>query len=834
MSRSSRLLKSLALNCALASVLAAPAAAQSPPAPGLAETIEAIDSARIRTRILYITAHPDDESASLLTFLARGLHADVTLLTLTRGEGGQNALGPEQAPQFGLIRTSELLAATRGYGVRLRFTRAPDFGFSKTAEETLRIWGDQVLEDMVREIRTLRPQIVINGWAGVHGGHGNHQASGILTLQAVEAAADPKQFPELVTREFLNPWKVPLLLEPDRSGANTTSSSALSWSVPVDEVSPLWGISYREMALAAFANHRSQGVTVFLNSPFLRQRLRIKRADGQPFDPAQLAEPITTTVPSEGKGEQQRADHDLVEAREAALRLDWANTVKALAGAGREIESSLNAHMARSYAPPGFNDLPVVKEKIDRALALAAALRIETQADRSDVVPGETFSVRAEVRIREAIPLQMDKLELVAPEGWTVSKGTSEETGAVRFTVSVPRDAKQDNSAADKMLPFPKPLLDANVHFVADGYGFTISAPVLSTKTSTTRADTLPVRLVPAYTIAVEPRQFVVAEQKPPKQLEVHLLVHSYATQAAKVTIGLGAPKDWQSTPPMELDFTGSDDQLVRFTVTPPANLKPGSYTIGAYAQRGEEKFTTSLEPLPSLPTQLWSEPAECKVRAFDIIVPENLRIGYITAEGEPVPSALERLGIKVDPLDAASLAFGDLSKFDAIVVGVRAYELRPDLVRANQRLLDYAAAGGTLVIQYNRDSAWNSRSVAPYPAKIGSPTLRITDENSPVRFLLPEHPLLNFPNKITQEDFNGWVQERGLYFWGEFDPRYQAVLAMRDPGEKELNGGLVYTRFGKGVYIYTGIAFFRQLPEGIPGSYRLFVNLLSQSRTKP
>jgi len=830
-------LPSFLLTYAIVSFLAPPAAAQFPPAPGtgpgLAETVEAIDSARVTTRILYVTAHPDDESASLLTYLARGLHADVTLLTLTRGEGGQNALGPEQAPQFGLIRTSELLAATRGYGVHLRFTSAPDFGFSKTAEETLRIWGDQVLKDMVREIRTLRPQVVINGWGGVRGGHGNHQASAILTSRAVEAAADANQFPELAN-ELLSRWRVTLLLEPDRSGANPSSGSELTWAVPVDDVSPLWGMSYREMGLAAFANHRSQGITGFLNSPFLRQQVRIKAANGQPFDGALLAKPITTALESEGKGEGERADHDLVEAREAALRLDWARAVKALAGAGREIEPLLSGHPRRSVAPSELTDLSGVREKINQALASAAALRVETQADRSEVVPGETFTVRAEARARAGIPLQLGKLELVAPQGWTVSQQASEETRGVRFEVSVPRDARQTNSAADSLLPFPKPLLDVKLHVMADDYSFDVWTPVLSTKLTTTRADTLPVRLVPAYTIAVEPKQFVVAEQKPPKQLEIHLRVHSYATKPARVTVGLDAPGDWQSTPPMELDFAGSDDQLLRFTVTLPPKLKPGSYTIGAYAKRGGEKFATSLEPLPSLPTELWSEPAECKVEAFDVIVPENLRVGYITAENEPIPEALGRLGINVELLDAAALAFGDLSKFDAIVAGVRAYELRPDLVRANQRLLDYAAAGGTLVVQYNRDFAWNNRNVAPYPAKIGSPTPRITDENSPVRFLLPDHPLLNFPNKITEEDFKGWVQERGLYFWSEFDPRYQAVLGMRDPGEKELNGGLVYARFGKGVYIYTGIAFFRQLPEGVPGAYRLFVNLLSQSRAKP
>jgi hypothetical protein len=220
-------------------------------------------------------------------------------------------------------------------------------------------------------------------------------------------------------------------------------------------------------------------------------------------------------------------------------------------------------------------------------------------------------------------------------------------------------------------------------------------------------------------------------------------------------------------------------------------------------------------------------------VHAFQVNVPENLRVGYITAEGEPIPESLRMLGIRVDALDAQALAFSDLSKFDAIVVGVRAYELRPELPGANQRLLDYASNGGTLVVQYNRDFVWDARQYAPYPAHIGAPTPRITDENSPVKFLKPDDPLLNVPNKITQEDFKGWVQERGLYYWKDFDAKYTAVLAMNDPGEADLNGGLVYARYGKGTYIYTGLAFFRQLPEGVPGAYRLFVNLLSVSREK-
>jgi hypothetical protein len=269
---------------------------------------------------------------------------------------------------------------------------------------------------------------------------------------------------------------------------------------------------------------------------------------------------------------------------------------------------------------------------------------------------------------------------------------------------------------------------------------------------------------------------------------------------------------------------------------------------LKAYARRGEDRFTTSLEPLATLPTRLWSELAVANVRVFDLNVPRDLRVGYIAAENDPIPEALRQVGVRVEMLDEAALAFGDLSRFDAIAVGVRAYELRQDLIRANKRLLDYAAAGGTLVVQYQRDSDWNRLRPAPYPAGInprpgpgGQPggaaprnrPERVTDENATVRVLQPAHAALNFPNAIRAEDFSGWVQERGLYFWTEFDARYQPLLAMRDPTDSEdATGALVVARHGKGVYIYTGLAFFRQLPAGVPGAYRLFVNLLSQSKT--
>ena len=852
---------------AAAALLAPSVLAQFPPAPGtgpgLPEAIEAIESARITTRILFVTAHPDDESAAALTYLARGLHADVALLTLTRGEGGQNDLGPEQAPQLGLIRTQELLAATRNYGVRLYFTRAKDFGYSKTPEETERIWGDQVLEDMVRVIRAFRPNLVINGWGGVHGGHGHHQASGLLTPKAVQLAADSsfKLHGSSAEDQDSAPWgerKPVIVVDLDRSEAPK------GYLLPIDEISPLYGKSWREIGLDGFANHRSQGITAFLSSPFLRRPIGLQREDGGQLDPALLAQPLGPLDEDYEMGNMgvdplmRSVDAALVAARDAALRLDWKAAASSLVAAGRKINEVPVPSISYQVPAPVVSlarSLKRKREKIDAALALVTGLRLDALADRGELVAGETFTVRVDSHHRGEITGDFKKPILLLPADWNVSKEEAEPGGSVRFTVSAGQNAQRPPTSAPAILPEPPPIATASQEAAIDGYSFSVNSPVMNIHATSTRADRMPLRIVPAYTLAVEPKQAIEITGKRNKPFDVLLRVHSYATQAGEVRAGLTVPRGWKTGAPVPLKFEGAGDRYARLTVTPPLKLAKGNFKISAYVERAAdrargdkaEKFTSSLEPLPTLPTQFWSEPAQCAVHAFDVLVPANFRVGYVTAESEPVPEALQHLGIRVEMLDAVALAFRDLSAFNAIVVGVRTYELRPDLPGANQRLLDYVSRGGTLVVQYQRDFAWDKFHFAPYPALIsppippakeGSPPVvrplpRITDENSPVKFLKPDDPLLNHPNKITQDDFKGWMQERGLYFWTEFDPKYTPLLAMHDPGEPDLDGGLVYAHVGKGTYIYTGLAFFRQLPEGVPGAYRLFVNLLSASPSR-
>lgn len=839
------------LSAAISAIILAPViSAQSLP-----ETVEAINKARVTTRILFVTAHPDDEWASLLTYLSRGLNADVALLTITRGQGGQNAIGPEQGNELGVIRTDELLAADKHYGVRQFFTRAMDTGYVKTPEQARKIWGDVALEDMVRVIRTFRPQVVINGWGGVHGGHGHHQESGILTPQAVAAAADPKMFPEQIA-EGLPAWKVTLEVRPARDN-NVTGVVPL----PINDVSPLWGKSYVDMGMEGHAQHRSQGTPSFFGNPFFRRPVSLVRENEKgdatgSFDPKLLAEPFGSpaeTFPSYREmlapSLNQTSAH-LEAARTAALALRRSDAATDLAEAAKEI-SKLRDLVSKQNGNGSAQllwELDRVSEKIDLALNDDIALPMIVEADRHELSVEESFSVDVSFLGKPAMPVKctVDASSLLVPKGWNVAIDKSGGDTSYKFKVEIPAGATPPSSPGDVILPYPPPLVRIAPRIEIDGYSFAFAQTVQSMKATTTGIDTYPLELVPDVTLTPDPQQIMVPAERASQPVTLLVRVRYHGTQRAKVTVKLGVPEGWQlqqedasqriwfaTNGAIPLDFSTAGDELIRFSVIPSANTAPGAYPLHPYAQIGRisgvEKFTTSLEPIPSLPTRDWSQPADVTVHVLNLIVPAHLRVGYIAASNDPIPDTLRQIGIQVNMLDEVALAFEDLSRYDAIVVGIRAYDLRPDLMRSNPRLLDYVQQGGSLIVQYQRDPQWVS--AMPYPATMPAQTSRVTDANSPVHFLAPDNPLLNSPNKITLADFEGWDQERGLYFLGTFDSHYQPVLGLTDPGEPETNGSLVYARCGKGVYIYSGLSFFRELPAGVPGAYRLFVNLLSQTQ---
>lgn len=826
----------------VALAVAAPMGAQS-----LQETVQAINKSRIDTRILYITAHPDDESASMMAYLSRGLDADLAILTLTRGQGGQNAIGPEQDGQMGVIRTTELLAADSDYGAHQYFTRAVDPGFSKSPERTMKIWGPVIpLEDMVRVIRTYRPNVVINGWGGVHFGHGQHQASGLLTPEAVADAADPTKFPDQIA-EGLKPWKVGLELRP--AGFSFGPSQKVpegAVQLPVAEVSPLWGKSYIEIGMEGHEQHRSQGTPSLFGNPFFRRPVYLITEHGQEaggeFDVKLLAQPITSLAE---RFPQLRdvlapgldsADRLLGEAAKAALDLNRAEAANDLASAGKDMAALREKVSSNGEGDPSsdlLSELAGIQERINDALIDDLALPIDVQADRHELVAGESFTVTVSFLDKPAVPFQwsVDQSSLLLPNGWTATlEGGNTSGKSYLFHVSIPAGATPPTAPVDAILPFPPPLARVDVHASIDGYSFGIVQPVENSVAGTVAVSTYPLELIPSVTLTVDPTEVILPVKRASEPFELLARVRYHATKPANVQIGLDAPQGWDVQPVGPLDFTAPGNQLIKYVVRPPAKVATGAYPLHPYARLGDETFRTSLEPLPSLPTRDWSQPDDATVHVLDLNVPRGLRIGYIAGDNDLVPDSLRNTGIQVDMLNDVQLAFGDLSQYDAIVVGIRAYELRPDVMAANGRLLDYVKNGGTLVVEYERDFAWNRYQPAPFKATMAQQAVRVTDADSPVHFLIPDSPLLNTPNKITLADFQGWVQERGLYFLSNWDPRYKAPIGLTDQGEPETSGGLVYARDGKGLYIYTGLDFFRELPAGVPGAYRLFINLISQT----
>jgi LmbE family N-acetylglucosaminyl deacetylase len=833
-----RLIASVFLGC-MAISLAPRVTAQSLP-----ETVEAINKSRVTTRILFVTAHPDDEWSSLLAYLSHGLNADVGLLTITRGQGGQNAIGPEQGGQLGVIRTEELLAAGEHYGVRQFFTRAQDTGYLKSPDQAMKVWDGLALEDMVRVIRTYRPDVVINGWGGVHSGHGHHQASGILTPQAVVAAADPKMFPEQIA-EGLPAWKTRLDLRLARE------QTADAVELPVNRVSPLWGKSYVEIGMEGHAQHRSQGTPAFFGNPFFRRPIYLvsenTKGEAGKFDSKLLAEPLSAL--SEQFGSLQRVmapvllsvDQNLAAAAKSVQQEDRVAAASSLAEAGKSI-SRLREQIAKESgeeAQAAAWAISRIREKIDLALVDDLAIPIETQADRHEIVAGENFTLEVTIAGSPLVPAKwtLDASSFLVPAGWTIiPSGTKQSSEDTKFEVAVPAGAKLPSSPGDVILPFPPALVQLALKVSVDDYAFTIERPINSVEASTTGILTYPLELVPLVTLTVDPPQLMMPQKKGTAPLNLLARVRYHGAKPANVEVGADAPRDWKvQIPKLEgpLKFSGAGDQLVQFVIEPPSGAAAGAYVLRPYARIGNETFRTSLAPIPTLPTRDWSEPADATIHVLNLNVPPGLRIGYIAADNDTLPEILRQIGIRVDLLDDVTLAFGELDQYDAIAVGIRAYELRPDLMRSNSRLLDYVKRGGTLLVQYQRDFAWNKELPAPFPATMPDSTSRVTDANSPVRFLAPDSPLLNSPNKVTLDDFEGWVQERGLYFWGSFDSKYTPVLGFKDPNEPEANGALLYARVGKGVYIYTGISFFRELPAGVPGAYRLFVNLLSQTQRR-
>ena len=875
------------------------AVAQAAEYEGAAATGLALRRLGVSARVLHIGAHPDDENTALFAPLVLGRGADAAYLSLTRGEGGQNGIGPELGVGLGLIRSEELLAARRLDGADQLFTRAIDYGYSKSADEAFRHWPrDSLLADVVAVIRSYRPDVVISVWSGTtRDGHGQHEASGIIAREAVLASGDPARFPEQVA-----------------AGLRPHTPAAYYWSgrfsvegpdvaIETGALDPLLGRSHHQVAMASRSRHRSQDMGV-PQAPGPR-RTAFDRID--PADPP----PIGTRsgfggVPDglEIGGESlfagidsllsQRAERAAAlagpsrragllrlvamlrdyERQVAAIRdgynpLEPGALAPALAAAGSQLEAvarSIQEGDLASGAPgDALRDLHfhLVDEiaELGDALVRAANIALDARASDELVVPGQTFELELSIWNGGSDPVAAEAGPLLPP-GWIAVPASGYGAAAVvvepgqraaaTWHVTVPADARPtmpyflDPSApltpGQDLYPWPEDTDVRGLPFAPDpvrgSFIMRIADAVVTDERSASHVSVdrrsgefrRPVRVVPRVSVALTPGIAVLPLSGDRSAVRITARLRSDAADSVRGELRLEAPPGWD-VQPGGVTVTlapGTGERAIDFLVTPPGRTEPGGYHLGAGFRVGDRTHILGYEVIdyPHIDPHHFYTRARTTVEAFDVRV-ADVRVGYVRGAGDGVPEALDQLGVPWEPLEPADLAAGDLSRFDVIVTGIRAYEVRPDLALHNQRLLDFARAGGTLIVQYNKYE-YPAGDFAPWPVTIDRPHGRVTDPAAPVTILEPGHPALTTPNRIGPTDWEGWVQERGLYFLESWDGPFTPLLAMSDEGEAPLPGSLLVAPLGEGIYVYTGLAFFRQLPAGVPGAYRLFANLLS------
>jgi LmbE family N-acetylglucosaminyl deacetylase len=801
---------------------------QTEPLPDAAERRIALEKLTVVGSALYVAAHPDDENSALLAWLAKGRKVRTGYLSLTRGDGGQNLIGTEQGDLLGVLRTEELLAARRIDGAEQFFTRAVDFGYSKGPEETLRIWGHEaVLSDVVWVIRKFRPDVIITRFpSNGAGGHGHHTASAILAAEAFRTAADPDRFPEQLA--YVKPWQAKRLLWNvfRWRGQEQPANAPPELTVDLGAYDPVLGESYAELATASRSMHKSQG---FGSSP-RRGSLpnSFELVAGEParddiFDGVDLS---WKRLPG-----GEAVSNLLAKAVAAYSDENPAASVPALLEA--------LAAMDRLAPDPWVS---VKRQELVDVIKDCTGLWVQAVTDASSVSPGATVSVEASAINRSPVPLTLVRVE---PSVGTATRvGTPLPYNQVvsrNLTVAVPPgtpysqpywlEKKHGNGlyvvTDQKLIGVPEGPPPLSVTFVvrAGEQDLTFSVPVVQGWTDPVEGErTRELPVVPRVTVNLETPVLIFPDVAPKV---VRALVRGHEPKVS-ATVRLAVASGWRVEPetiPIAFE-TPDEERAVHFTVTPPERAATGELVALIRSGAGEEPARSLVRvDHPHILPQILLPPISAKLVRVETTRPVR-RIGYVMGPGDDVPEVLRQLGFEVTLLSDDQLEGGNLAHFDTIVVGVRAYNTRPRLAEAQDRLMAFVQAGGNLVVQYNTDRNLVTDRLGPYPFSISRD--RVTDETAPVDILSPGSRLLTFPEKISSADFEGWIQERGLYFPASWDARYQAPLAMSDPGERATRGALLYTTYGKGSYVYTGLAFFRQLPAGVPGAIRLFVNLLS------
>ena len=854
----------------------APARAQARPvytrgAAGLGQLLRRLQTT---ASALHTGAHPDDEDSALIARLARGDQARVAYLSLNRGEGGQNVIGPELFEALGVIRTEELLQARRLDGGEQLFTRAFDYGFSKTRAEAATKWGERnILGDMVRAIRAYRPQVIISRFSGTPAdGHGHHQLAGYLTPLAFRAAADPNEFPEQIA-EGLRPWQAFKLYVGE--GFRPSNENQPTLRVPTGVYDPLLGRTYFEIAMEGRSQHRSQEMGSLELRGEQSSGLRLAESRLQSESGQGIFDGIDTSIRGIARlaglsedglaGELEAMQSAAARARAEYNALDPRPVIPHLAAglaATRRARARLAQMSGQESARADADFLLAQKEReFGQALQQAAGLVADAVASVETIAPGESLIVAVRVFHPEAAQVQVGAVNLRAPQGWRVEPATEptpapdspfrrrvEVARTTRyFRVTVPANApltqpywlSQEREGdifrwpaeAPQNAPFQAELLQTEVGAQIGEASVTVTQPAQYRYADYVRGEIRRnVHVVPPITVAPERELVIVptAREAQTRRFAVRLQSNSQAPVSGRLRLNL--PSGWRAEPaesPFTLNRTGERTAVI-FNVTVPAGAQADAHQVEAQAVVNSQTYNLAQRTIayPHIQTHRLYRPARVNFRVLDLQV-APVSVGYIMGSGDQVPDAIRQMGLQVTMLEESDLATGDLARFDVIVVGVRASQTREDFVANNGRILDYVRNGGTLIVQYQQQE-YVQHNLAPYPVQMAA---RVTDENAPVTILQPAHPAFTYPNRITEADFQGWVQERSLYNFTTFDERYTPLLESHDPGEQPQRGGQVYAQLGRGHYVYTSYAWFRQLPRGVPGAYRLFANLLSLPR---
>lgn len=812
--------------------------AQPTPLGGTARLHELLDRLNTVGTVLMLGAHPDDENTAVMAYFARGLHLRTVYFSATRGEGGQNRIGTEQGDLMGVIRTHELLEARRIDGGEQEFASVVDFGYTKTPEEALAVWGEErLLRDMVRVIRTIRPDVIVSRFPQRpgSGGHGQHTAVGWTGPIAFEMAGDPGKFPELGlpawhTRRYY--YNVPTF---NRRMEEAAARQPGRIVVELGGYDPVLGKSYAEVAGESRSMHRSQAMGTSQRKGSMPTYFEHVAGDGAGSD---LFEGIDTGWSRIGGGEKVGAS--LAMARD---RLDSRKPQEVL------------PHLLAAYSQMKGLSGPEVDYKmgeLSEAIELASGLWLDVVADRWNAVPGEEIRVTGRAVSRVGLPWTWQGLRIAGAAAASLDEPAALERNRLAervLRVPIPMDAcysqphwlrsedEHGRCAGASLTPGPAPVLRAIFRFeTPGGIEVNFEKSVLYRWVDPSLGERWrPLAVVPPVTVAFASENRMFPNDKP-ADIPVRL---SSNIGEALATVRVEAPEGWRVFPSsLDIRFDrAGQEQTAKFQLTPPGQTSGGMLTASATVDGKTIRSGMRTIEYGHIPATPVFPKAEMRVERVDVELLAT-EIGYVMGAGDKIPEALELLGATVTLLTAEDLAASELARFDAIVAGIRALNTRPDLVAARERVLEYVRNGGTLVVQYNtapfgrrRPAPASSATLGPYP--MTASRLRVTDEDAQIRVLIPNHPLLQTPNRITLGDFDGWVQERGLYFMSDWDERYDTVIACNDPGEEPLDGGLLYARYGDGAYVFTGYSWFRQLPAGVPGAYRIFANLVSAGRAR-